>query len=601
MHLKSLITIALLSLGLSSYSFAALPNGTYQGTANGHNGPVTVSVTIQNGKLEIVSVDKHGETDMLSDAAMKRIPEEMVEYQSLRVNNVTGATLSSMAIQQAAINAIKDAGGNPADYIKQIQQKAPSNIEKTLDTQVVVVGSGASGMAAAVRSQLNGNKTILIEKMPTLGGDTILNAGTLIATGSRYQREVMKETKDSPELTYADIMRIGKNRNDPILVKMVSEKAGSIVDWLIDDLKIPYGPAATQYPDHSAERQLGVEGRSPNFIRTMSKIFTDHGGQILMETKATDLIYKDGKVEGITAVNADGDKLTIKADETILASGGFGANTKMLPSTLKGYLFYGLPGEQGEGYQMATKVGAQNINMDLVKVYPQGVETTPNNGLAATASSTATINDTGAIYVNKHGKRVINEKASLGELTDITVIQPDKILYLVMDNTGYKRYLDKSLEDKLVPNEEELLKWLGIKNEGKPVMVKANTIEEAAKAIGIQPDALVATVQAWNVMAQNGKDTEFGRDQPNPVVAPPFWIVEQKPRFATTLGGLKANADMQIMNKEGKPIPGLYGAGAVVGGANGADSMTAMMNSWAIISGVQAADSVTAAIKAEKK
>ncbi len=601
MHLKSLITIALLSLGLSSYSFAALPNGTYQGTANGHNGPVTVSVTIQNGKLEIVSVDKHGETDMLSDAAMKRIPEEMVEYQSLRVNNVTGATLSSMAIQQAAINAIKDAGGNPADYIKQIQQKAPSNIEKTLDTQVVVVGSGASGMAAAVRSQLNGNKTILIEKMPTLGGDTILNAGTLIATGSRYQREVMKETKDSPELTYADIMRIGKNRNDPILVKMVSEKAGSIVDWLIDDLKIPYGPAATQYPDHSAERQLGVEGRSPNFIRTMSKIFTDHGGQILMETKATDLIYKDGKVEGITAVNADGDKLTIKADETILASGGFGANTKMLPSTLKGYLFYGLPGEQGEGYQMATKVGAQNINMDLVKVYPQGVETTPNNGLAATASSTATINDTGAIYVNKHGKRVINEKASLGELTDITVIQPDKILYLVMDNTGYKRYLDKSLEDKLVPNEEELLKWLGIKNEGKPVMVKANTIEEAAKAIGIQPDALVATVQAWNVMAQNGKDTEFGRDQPNPVVAPPFWIVEQKPRFATTLGGLKANADMQIMNKEGKHIPGLYGAGAVVGGANGADSMTAMMNSWAIISGVQAADSVTAAIKAEKK
>lgn len=103
-------------------------------------------------------------------------------------------------------------------------------------------------MAAAVRSQLNGNPTILIEKMPYLGGDTILNAGTLIATGSRYQRDVMKETKDSPELAYKDIMHVGKNRNDPVLVKMVTEKAGSVVDWLIDDLKIPYGPAATPIP-----------------------------------------------------------------------------------------------------------------------------------------------------------------------------------------------------------------------------------------------------------------------------------------------------------------------------------------------------------------
>lgn len=99
-------------------------------------------------------------------------------------------------------------------------------------------------------------------------------------------------------------MHVGKNRNDPVLVKMVTEKAGSVVDWLIDDLKIPYGPAATQYPDHSASRQLGVTGRSPNFIRTMARIFTDHGGKILMETRATSLIYKGGRVDGVQAVNA---------------------------------------------------------------------------------------------------------------------------------------------------------------------------------------------------------------------------------------------------------------------------------------------------------
>ena len=239
--------------------------------------------------------------------------------------------------------------------------------------------------------------------------------------------------------------------------------------------------------------------------------------------------------------------------------------------------------------------------MDLVKVYPQGVETVPHHGLAATASSTATINDTGAIYVNSQGKRIINERASLGELTDITVAQPDKIMYLVMDETGYKRYLAKSIEDKLVPDEKVLREWLNIKNNGKPVMVESDSLAAAAKEIGINPEGLEATVKQWNEMAKAGKDTQFNRKDPKELIKPPFYIVEQKPRFATTLGGLKANANMQILGKGGKPIPGLYGAGCVVGGANGADSMTAMMNSWAIISGVDAADAASAAIKKAHK
>ena len=598
MIFKTLLTSAAVSLAVASYAQAAVQDGTFEGTANGKNGPVTVAVTIKAGKITNVKVVKSGESAMIGDAAIARIPSEIVARQSLRVNNVAGATLSSMAIQAAATNAVKAAGGTPNEFYKAPIKKSASNIDISYKTAVVVVGSGASGMAAAVRSQLNGNPTILIEKMPYLGGDTILNAGTLIATGSRYQRDVMKETKDSPELAYKDIMHVGKNRNDPVLVKMVTEKAGSVVDWLIDDLKIPYGPA---YPDHSASRQLGVTGRSPNFIRTMARIFTDHGGKILMETRATSLIYKGGRVDGVQAVNADGDKITINAKETILASGGFGAKTEMLPKTLKGYLFYGLDSDAGQGYEMARKLGAQNINMDLVKVYPQGVETVPNHGLAATASSTATVNDTGAIYVNSQGKRIINERASLGELTDITVAQPDKIMYLVMDKTGYDRYLAKSIEDKLVPDETVLRKWLAIKNNGKPVMVESDNLAEAAKVMGINPEGLEATVKQWNEMASAGKDTQFNRKDPKELIKAPYYIVEQKPRFATTLGGLKANANMQILGKGGKPIPGLFGAGCVVGGANGADSMTAMMNSWAIISGVDAADGATAAIKKSRK
>lgn len=599
MQFKLLMTAAAVAMAFGSVQ-AAVQNGTFEGSANGRSGPVTTQVTFQDGKIVDVKVVKDGESAMISDVAKERVPAAIVKNQSTVVDSVTGASLTSRAIMAGATQAVKAAGGQPKDFYKKPVKKDPSNVEKNMKTTVVVVGSGASGMAAAVRSQLAGNDTILIEKMPYLGGDTILNAGTLIATGSRYQREVMKETKDSPELAYKDIMRVGKNRNDPVLVQLAAEKAGPVVDWLIDDLKIPYGPAATQYPDHSAERQLGVQGRSPNFIRTMSKIFTDNGGKILMETKATELIYNGGAVRGIKAVNSDGDKITIDAAETILASGGFGANTKMLPNTLKGYLFYGLDSDEGQGYEMAKKIGAKDINMDLVKVYPQGVETVPNHGLAATASSTATINDTGAIYVNKLGKRLINERASLGELTDATVAQPDKIMYIVMDSNGFKRYVDKSIEDKLVPSEAELLKWLQINNNGKPVMVKSDSLEAAAKTMGIDAKALAATVANWNKMAAGGKDTEFGRKDPKPMNVAPYYIIEQKPRFATTLGGLKANAKMQIIGKDGQPIPGLYGAGCVVGGANGSDSMTAMMNSWAIISGVTAADSVNEALKAAK-
>lgn len=599
MQFKLLMTAAAVAMAFGSVQ-AAVQNGTFEGSANGRSGPVTTQVTFQDGKIVDVKVVKDGESAMISDVAKERVPAAIVKNQSTVVDSVTGASLTSRAIMAGATQAVKAAGGEPRDFYKKPVKKDPSNVEKNMKTTVVVVGSGASGMAAAVRAQLAGNDTILVEKMPYLGGDTILNAGTLIATGSRYQREVMKETKDSPELAYKDIMRVGKNRNDPVLVQLAAEKAGPVVDWLIDDLKIPYGPAATQYPDHSAERQLGVQGRSPNFIRTMSKIFTDNGGKILMETKATELIYNGGAVRGIKAVNADGDKITIDAADTILASGGFGANTKMLPNTLKGYLFYGLDSDEGQGYEMAKKIGAKDINMDLVKVYPQGVETVPNHGLAATASSTATINDTGAIYVNKLGKRLINERASLGELTDATVAQPDKIMYIVMDSNGFKRYVDKSIEDKLVPSEAELLKWLQINNNGKPVMVKSDSLEAAAKTMGIEPKTLAATVANWNKMAAAGKDTEFGRKDPKPMNVAPYYIIEQKPRFATTLGGLKANAKMQIIGKDGQPIPGLYGAGCVVGGANGSDSMTAMMNSWAIISGVTAADSVNEALKAAK-
>lgn len=597
MGTKRLAALAV-SAALCGSAFAAMTDGTYTGEGKGRNGTITVEVTVKAGKLDAVKVVKHTETVGISDAAVTDFPKAIVAAQSTAVDAVAGATMTSEGIRQAVAQAIQKAGGDPAQFSAAVVKKKAAKKLVKENADIVVVGAGGSGISAAVKAETLGANVILIEKMPVIGGATALNAGTLIATGSKYQREVMKETKDSPDLAYKDIFTVGKNRNDPTLVKMVTERVGGVVDWLIYDMKIPYGPAATQYPDHSANRQLGVTGRSVNYLNLMREKFLGMGGKLMLQTRAQELIRDDaGKVVGVRATDKDGNTVELTSKAVILASGGYGAVKSMLPKEMSNYVFYGLDSETGDGYKMATAIGAGTINLDLVKMYPQGVETVPGHGLAATASSTDTMKKSGAIYVNKLGQRYVDENAALGVLTDKTVAQPDHIAYIVMDAKAWKEYVRKSLEDKLVPNEETLMTWTKIVNNGRPVMAVSDNLADAAKTMGVDPEGLAKTVARWNDMVKAGKDTDFNRKITGGLGEGPYYIVEQKVRYQTTLGGLKADADLRILDKAGKPIPGLYGAGCVVGGANGADSLTAMMNSWAIVSGVVSAESAVKSIK----
>ena len=597
MGTKRLAALAV-SAALCGSAFAAMTDGTYTGEGKGRNGTITVEVTVKAGKLDAVKVVKHTETVGISDAAVADFPKAIVAAQSTAVDAVAGATVTSEGIRAAVAQAIQKAGGDPAQFATAVVKKKAAKKLVKENADIVVVGAGGSGISAAVKAETLGANVILIEKMPVIGGATALNAGTLIATGSKYQREVMKETKDSPELAYKDIFTVGKNRNDPVLVKMVTERVGGVVDWLIYDMKIPYGPAATQYPDHSANRQLGVTGRSVNYLNLMREKFLGMGGKLMLQTRAQELIRDDaGKVVGVRATDKDGNTVELTSKAVILALGGYGAVKSMLPKEMSNYVFYGLDSETGDGYKMATAIGAGTINLDLVKMYPQGVETVPGHGLAATASSTDTMKKSGAIYVNKLGQRYVDENAALGVLTDKTVAQPDHIAYIVMDAKAWKEYVRKSLEDKLVPNEETLMTWTKIVNNGRPVMAVSDNLADAAKTMGVDAEGLAKTVAHWNDMVKAGKDTDFNRKITGGLGEGPYYIVEQKVRYQTTLGGLKADADLRILDKAGKPIPGLFGAGCVVGGANGADSLTAMMNSWAIVSGVVSAESAVKSIK----
>lgn len=584
------------STAVATTTPVSIPDGVYEGTGTGNNGPISVSVTVKDNKLTDVEVTSNTETQGIGDVAVAKVPQDMVDNNTFSVDNVSGATVTTVGIESACRDALKDVDPDGTAFNTDVETEKDSETRE-MSADIVVIGAGGGGMAAATKAASMGKSVILIEKNDMVGGDTMCNAGTLIATGSKFQKEKLGEENDSPELAYDDIMRIGLNKNDPVLVKMITETIGSTVDWLIDDMKVPYDVAQTQYPDHSAKRQIGVVGRSYEFFKVMTDNFENLGGQLLLGTKATKLLTDDsGAVTGVECEDSKG-KIDITAKTTIDAAGGFGANTKMLPDSLNGYMFYGRTTDLGDGLNLGTDVGADTINLDLVKVYPQGVETVPGRALAATASSTAATNGHGAIYVNTKGDRVVKETGTLAEITNATVAQDDKILYLVMDEDAWQTYVQKSLEDKLVASADDLTKWESIENDGKPVLASGTDLSALAKTMGIDADELQKTVDQYNSDCGSGTDA-FGKENPVALATGgTYYVVEQRPRFCTTLGGLKANENMQILDKSGNPITNLYGAGSVVGGANGADSMTAMMNSWAIGSGVvagqKAAESIT--------
>ena len=568
-------------------SAAALTPGTYTATVTGHNAPITIEVTVTDQAIESINVVESSETAGIGTNAMEQLTDEIIANQTVNLDTITGSTITSATFISAVKDALTQAG---ADLNTRFNTEvAAEALNDSYDCDVLVIGGGGSGITAAVRAAQTGASVICLEKNGFIGGDTVLNAGTMVATNSRIQKEVLNETQDSSDLLYEDIMKVGLEKNDPVLVRLLADIIGECIDWLTDDLKIAYDAAATQYPDHSASRQIGVVGRSVSFLDQMQALLAQNHGQLFTDVRASKLLTDDnGAVIGALGTDATGKEVTFNAKSVVLATGSFGANQELLPKSLDGYLFYGRDSDTGDGLVMGEAVGAATINLDLVKVYAQGVEKLPTKGLAATASSTAATNGHGAIYVNSKGERVVSEVGTLSDITNATVAQEDKILYLVMDEEAYAAYLAKSVEDKLIPSEASIEDWYSVSNNGKPIIVKGEDLSALAGQMDIDAEALAATVADYNEMCAAGKDTQFDKPDPVALKEGTYVIVEQKPRFATTLGGLKANENLQIVDAEGNPIANLYGAGCVVGGANGADSMTAMMQGWANFSGYTA-------------
>ena len=565
--------------------------GTYTGTAAGKNGDVKVEVTFSANAIDSVKVVEHSETAGISDGAIENIPAAIVENQSLAVDTVSGATITSDAILKAVADAVAQAGGD-VEALKNAAAPAGEKEAKELSADVIVVGGGGAGMAAATRLAQLGKSVILVEKSGFLGGAISVSGGNQVVMGSQLQID-NGVADDSVESMVADFEANGANKNNKEILTLFAENVGATTDWLVANCGITFEEGLHPRGESRHNRELAYTGGGAGFAEAMRKAVEEAGVQVLLNTKAESLIADNGTVTGVKAASSDAD-YTLTAGDVVLATGGYGANKDMLTDEMKSALYYGPASSTGEGIQMAQAVGAQTANMEYGKRYPNGIEV--SEGMAKSTIAGNIVGWTmSAILVNKDGNRVVNEKASNRTILEEELKQEGGELYLLLDAETFEAW-----KAKLAPagiSDADIEKYLEANGTTTPVFAHGETLEEAAAAAGINADNLKATVEKYNGFVAKGSDDDFGRAATyltKAIGEGPYYIVEQKPRFATTMGGLVINTSMQVLNESGEPISGLYAAGENCGQVMGDDSPSGANNAWALTSGKLAADAIAA-------
>ena len=594
---KTLIALAVASLCAAGAFAAQFKAGTYTAKAPGIHGEVTVEVTFTADKIANIKVVKHEETVGIGSKAVEVLPGRMTEAQSPNVDGVTGATITTTAIRTAVSDCVKQAGVDPATLVPLVV-KAKGG-EKTLTTDMVVVGGGGSGMSATIRGRMNGLDVILVEKMPYIGGAAAISGGQVVAQGSKLQK-AYGSTEDSPESMIKDFMANGHNLNDPAKISLYAHNVGATIDWLHEKVGVKFIPNDLPFlAEYSHRRALEFQGGAKTMAQHLREVIAGNGAQVYYSTRVNKLLTDEtGRVVGVEATDDNGVKYTIKAKATLLTTGGFGNNKDMLSEPVKSALYYGPVSSTGDGHKMAMALGAKTQLMEYGKRYPNGIEVAPGIAKSTIYANVGAFDQAG-ILVDVNGKRFVNEKASNRHILDPMMQTPNHQAYVFMDQKSWEGFYKRLPETGV--SHEDADKFLAANGTMKPLFAKADTIEGVAKIAGVNADNLKATVKRYNEFVTAKKDADFARPvqymKATIAAEGPYYIVEQKPRFATTMGGLCTNDNLNVVKNDGAVIPGLYAAGELVGGVMGDDSPAGANVGWALTSGRVAADAITKAIK----
>ncbi|MDD7463501.1 MAG: flavocytochrome c [Anaerococcus sp.] len=526
-----------------------------KGVGKGHNGDIEVEVSFDGDKISKIDT-VHKETENLGDLAIDSLTEEVVANQSVNLDEVSGATVSSTGFLAAVTEAIKDAGKDPANFEKEVSTDKERK-DASMDVDVVVVGGGGAGFAAAVTAKEAGADVVLLEKMPAVGGNTLISGGEYAAPANDLQKK--EDIEDSPEVFAKDVEEAGGNKD---LIKVLADGALDGANWLRDDIGVKWLDQLMFFGGHSVKRSLIPEGHSGNeLIKKYQAKCDELGIEVKTEADVKELISEDGKVVGVKAETPD-ENLTVNAKSVVLATGGFGANDEMTYENDHEIddkiLSTNAPGATGDGIIMAEKLDANTVDMDKIQLYPIcDVDT----GKLLYVGDTRLVG--GALLVNKEGKRFVEELDTRRAISLAIKDQTDSVGYLIWDEKS-------SEETGTIHSHPEEAKSLY----DRGLLVKADTIDELADHFEIDKDALKETVENFNKNSKEDKDPEFNlRMLGWTIEEGPFYMLKALPAVHHTMGGLEINTDAQVMTKDGEAIDGLYAAGEVTGGIHGSNRL----------------------------
>ena len=601
--MAAVIAVSLFGYGCgaksASTSSDAGVSGDFTGTAKGFGGDVSVTLTLTDGAITGCTAEGKDETQGVGSEAIAKMPGEIAESGSIAVDGVSGATVTSTAIKEAAAAALTAAGLNPDDYKTAVENNATAE-DSTVEADVVVVGAGGAGMTAAITAAGEGKSVVILESQSMVGGNSVRATGGMNAGKTVYQDEnefgesagVEKTLKtaaekyadnetitalaktvseqwaayqanptgyfDSVELMELDTMIGGKGINDPELVETLCANSADAIDWL-DEHGITlhnvssFGGASVK----RIHRPVNAEGKTVSVGSYMIPLLQENcekaGVKMMLDTTATEILTDaNGAAVGVKATGASGETVTVNAKAVVLASGGFGANLDMVVKykpELKGFMTTNAPGIQGQGIEMAQAIGAATVDMDQIQIHPTVEANTA-------ALITEGLRGDGAILINEEGQRFIDEVGTRDVVSAAEIAQTGSYSWLVVDQA-------------MVDASSVIQGYIK-----KGYTVTGATYEELGKAMGVDAAAFAETMEKWNGYVEAKNDPDFGRTSfANPLNTAPYYAVKVTAGVHHTMGGLKINANTEVLNEKGEVIPGLFAAGEVTGGVHGANRL----------------------------
>ena len=536
---------------------------TAQGTGVGKHGDITVAVTFDAGKIQDIKIVKNAENPILAKKVFTDLKDQVVALSSTDVDLVSGATFSAKGFIDAVNDAAKKAGVTLAKADKKALKKAARELPKTSNYDVVVIGAGGAGFSAAITAKNAGANVVLLEKMPAVGGNSLISGAEMNAAKNWVQPK-LGINDDSPELHAQDTFKGGDGKGDMKVINVMTHEALDAAKWCRDYLGVRFeDDNLFFFGGHSRKRALIPVGHTgTEFIAKFQAKADELGIPVITNMKAEELIKdKDGRVVGVKAT-MDGSEYTFNAKGgVVLATGGFGANPEMVkkynPKIDERFKTTDAPGSTGEALYMAERAGAQLVNMGYIQTYPIC------DPISGAIELIADARFDGAIMLNQEGKRFVEELQRRDVLSEAILNQTGRYCWVLWnDKIG-----SISNTVKAHANEYEAFTKQG-------VMTTCDDLKCIADFTKIPFDQLQKTVKRVSDMAGKGNDKDFNhRAGLMDMQQGKYYVIKAVPSTHHTMGGVRINEKAEALTAEGKVIPGLWAAGEVTGVTHGTNRL----------------------------